>query len=44
MNGSIGMKIALSHGPTVIVNGLFPLNKGGLRPNVLYTTGVEYSF
>jgi hypothetical protein len=44
VNGSIGMKFTLSHGPTVILNGLFPLNKGGLRPNVLYTTGVEYSF
>jgi hypothetical protein len=44
INGSIGMKFVLSNGPTVIVNTLVPLNKGGLRPNVLYTMGLEYSF
>jgi hypothetical protein len=44
INGSIGMKITMSGGPTVIANALVPLNRGGLRPNVLWTMGLEYSF
>ena len=44
VNGSFGFKFTTGNGPTVIVNGLFPLNRGGLRPNVLWTLGAEYSF
>jgi hypothetical protein len=44
VNASLGFKFTLGQGPTVITNALFPLNRGGLRPNVLYTMGVEYSF
>lgn len=44
VNASLGFKFTLDQGPTVITNALFPLNRGGLRPNVLYTVGVEYSF
>jgi hypothetical protein len=34
----------MSGGPTVIANALVPVNRGGLRPNVLWTLGLEYSF
>jgi len=44
INGSLGMKFTISGGPTVIANALVPLNRGGLRPNVLWTMGIEYSF
>ena len=44
INGSLGMKFTISGGPTVIANALVPLNRGGLRPNVLWTLGLEYSF
>jgi len=43
VNGSFGFKFTTA-GPTVIVNALWPLNRGGLRPNVLWTLGAEYSF
>jgi hypothetical protein len=26
------------------VNGAWPLNRGGLRPDVLWTLGLEYNF
>jgi hypothetical protein len=44
INGSFGMKFTLNGGPNVIANALVPLNRGGLRPNVLWTLGIEYSF
>jgi len=44
INGSLGMKMTISGGPTVIANALVPLNRGGLRPNILWTMGLEYSF
>ena len=44
INGSLGMKFTVSGGPTVIANALVPLNRGGLRPNVLWTLGAEYAF
>lgn len=44
INGSLGMKVTMSGGPTVIANALVPVNRGGLRPNVLWTLGLEYSF
>jgi hypothetical protein len=44
VNASFGFKFTVSQGPALITNVLFPLNRGGLRPNVLYTVGVEYSF
>jgi hypothetical protein len=28
----------------VVTNALFPLNRGGLRPGVSFTGGVEYTF
>ena len=44
INGSIGMKFTIPSGPTLIANVLVPVNRGGLRPNVLYTLGIEYNF
>ena len=44
INGSFGMKFTVGGGPTVIANALVPLNRGGLRPDVLYTLGLEYGF
>ncbi len=29
---------------TVVANGAFPLNRGGMRPDVLWTVGAEYTF
>jgi hypothetical protein len=43
VNGSIGFKFTTG-GPTVITNMLVPLNRGGLRANVLWTLGAEYNF
>jgi hypothetical protein len=43
VNGSFGFKFATS-GFTIVTNALVPLNRGGLRSNVTYTTGVEFSF
>jgi hypothetical protein len=44
VNGSFGVKIAPGEGLTLLANALFPLNRGGLRPDVIYTAGIEYSF
>ncbi|MFI5279684.1 MAG: hypothetical protein ACHQU1_04250 [Gemmatimonadales bacterium] len=44
VNGSFGFKFTTGHGPTIITNALFPLNRGGLRPNMLWTLGAEYTF
>jgi hypothetical protein len=42
--GSIGAKLGLGGGANLVVNGLVPLNRGGLQPNVAWTLGLEYSF
>jgi hypothetical protein len=44
INGSFGFKIVPADGLTALVNALFPLNRGGLRPDIIYTAGIEYSF
>ena len=28
----------------LVANTLWPLNRGGLRPNALWTAGLEYNF
>lgn len=43
VNGSFGFKFT-TNGVTVVTNALIPLNRGGLRANVSYTTGLEYAF
>jgi hypothetical protein len=44
VNGSIGAKLTAAPGLTVVVNSLWPLNRGGLRANVVWTAGIEYGF
>jgi hypothetical protein len=44
VNGSLGVKLAAAAGLTVIANGMWPLNRGGLRPNVIWSAGLEYNF
>lgn len=44
INGSFGFKFVTGAGITVVANTLWPLNRGGLRPNVLWTAGLEYNF
>ena len=44
VNGSLGFKFSLDNGFTVVTNALVPLNRGGLRANVIYTTGLEFAF
>src|SRR6267143_1302694 len=43
INGSLGFKFATGPGIMVVANTLWPLNRGGLRPNVLWTAGLEYN-
>jgi len=44
INGSFGFKFTTRAGITLVANALWPLNRGGLRPNVLWTGGLEYNF
>jgi len=44
VNGSFGFKMSPARSTTLVLNTLFPLNRGGLRPNLVYTAGIEYTF
>ncbi|MBI1723528.1 MAG: hypothetical protein HYR48_06445 [Gemmatimonadetes bacterium] len=44
VNGSFGFKFTTGPGPTIVANTIWPLNRGGLRANVLWTLGLEYNF
>jgi hypothetical protein len=44
INASVGFKFVTSAGLTIVTNSIWPLNDGGLRPNVMWTAGLEYSF
>jgi hypothetical protein len=44
VDGSVGLKFTTASSTTIVVNALWPLNRGGLRPNVLWTVGLEYNF
>jgi hypothetical protein len=44
VNASVGFKFTASSGLTIVTNSIWPLNKGGLRPDVMWTAGLEYSF
>lgn len=44
INGSIGVKLVTGVGLTAIANTIWPLNRGGLRPDVIWTAGLEYNF
>ena len=44
INASLGTKLSLPQRVTFLANALFPLNRGALRPDVLWTVGAEYAF
>jgi hypothetical protein len=44
VDGSLGLKLAAAPGLTVVGNGQWSLNRGGLRPDVIWTVGLEYNF
>lgn len=44
VNGSFGFKFATDNGFTIVTNALVPLNRGGMRANITFTGGVEFSF
>jgi hypothetical protein len=44
VDGSFGVKIAPARNTILVMNALFPLNRGGLRPNLAYTVGIERTF
>jgi hypothetical protein len=44
VNGSFGFKFTTTNGFTIVTNALVPLNRGGLRSDVIYTAGVELNF
>ena len=44
VNGSFGAKFTAAPGLTIVGNTLWPLNRGGMRANVVWTVGLEYSF
>jgi hypothetical protein len=44
VNAALGAKFLLGSGVTAVVDGLVPLNRGGLRPDWGLTLGLERSF
>ncbi|MEP7175785.1 MAG: transporter, partial [Gemmatimonadales bacterium] len=44
VDGSLGLKLTTATGVTVVGNGQWPLNRGGLRADVIWTLGLEYNF
>lgn len=42
-NASLGFKFKAG-APTIVTNALIPLIRGGLQPNVVWTTGLEFNF
>ena len=43
-DGALGARILLWPGWMMVANGLVPLNRGGMRSNIVFTTGLELSF
>ena len=44
VDGSLGVKLSAASGLTIVANGEWSLNSGGLRPDVIWTAGLEYNF
>jgi hypothetical protein len=44
VDGSLGFKLTAAQGLTVVANGEWSLNRGGLRPDVIWAAGLEYNF
>ncbi|HKN66008.1 MAG TPA: hypothetical protein VJW73_07010, partial [Gemmatimonadaceae bacterium] len=43
-NGSFGGRAVLWPAWTLVANALVPLNRGGMRSSIVYTTGLEVAF
>ena len=44
VNGSFGVKVAPARRTIIVLNALFPLNRGGMRPNLVYYAALEHTF
>ena len=44
VDGSVGLKLVAANGLTIVGNSEWPLNRGGLRADVIWTLGLEYNF
>jgi hypothetical protein len=44
VDGSLGVKLTAAPGLTVLGNSGWSLNRGGFRPDVIWTAGLEYNF
>jgi hypothetical protein len=44
VDGSLGVKLTTAQGLTLVGNSEWSLNRGGLRPDVIWTAGLEYNF
>lgn len=44
VNGSFGAKYQIDNGFTLVANVLVPLNRGGMRPSIVYSTSLEFNF
>lgn len=44
VDGSFGVKLTAAPGLTVVGNTEWPLNRGGLRADLIWTVGMEYNF
>ena len=44
INASFGFKFLTGSGVTIVTNALLPFNEGGVRPNLMWTAGLEYNF
>jgi hypothetical protein len=44
VDASLGFKFLTHSGVTLVTNAVVPLNRGGMRANVIWTGGAEYNF
>jgi hypothetical protein len=44
VDGSLGAKIMMPRDFTLVLNAIFPINDGGVRPNLVWTAGVQKNF
>jgi len=44
VNASLGFKFLTTAGLSIITNAIWPLNRDGLRPDVVWTAALEYGF
>lgn len=44
VNASLGMKFTTTNGLRLVFNGIVPIERAGLQPDVIWTSGLEYTF